>query len=133
MPMGNGARTAMARTIRVVGVLWLLLGTGVLIYYVARFLSGNLDSYSLMIVIVYSLLGVAAGVFLIGRMPGRLVLAIIVSLVYGVREFTYLFHTLPVPINPDSVRGFVVLLFALCTIALVIAERRGSARAANVA
>jgi len=112
----------------VLGVLWLLLAAGVLVFYVVRYLSDNLDSRSLVIVVVYSLIGAIAGLFLVGRIPGRLVVAIAASLVYGVREFAYLFHTLPVPINFDSIRGFVILLFAVFTIVLVIIERRAAIR-----
>ena len=105
------------------GMLWLLLAISILIYYVGRYVSDDLDFRSLVIVIVYGLMGTAAGLFLVGRIPGRLVVTILASLVYGIREFTYLFHTWPVPINADSVRGFMILLFAVCTIILVIAER----------
>lgn len=117
-------QTSLARVLRVLGVLWLLLASGIFVFYAVRYLSDNLDARSLMIVVVYSLIGAAAGLFLLARVPGRLVVAIAAALVYGVREFTYLFHALPIPINYDSVRGFVILLFAVCTIVLVIVERR---------
>jgi hypothetical protein len=119
------------RILRLLGVLWLLLAAGVFVFYVVRYLSDNLDSRSLAIVFVYSLIGAIAGLFLVGRIPGRLVIAIAASLVYGVREFAYLFHTLPVPINLDSIRGFVILLFAVITIVLVIIERREAIRGEN--
>ena len=114
------------RTLKVFGILWLLLGASIMLYYVTRFVSGNLDLFSLVIVVFYSLLGVGAGLFLVARIPGRIVVAIGASMVYGIREFTYLFHTLPVPINPDSIRGFAVLFFALATAVVVIVERRRS-------
>jgi len=128
MNTSSESQPSVVRVLRVLGVLWLLLAAGVLVFYVVRYLSDNLDSRSLVIVVVYSLIGAIAGLFLVGRIPGRLVVAIAASLVYGVREFAYLFHTLPVPINFDSIRGFVILLFAVFTIVLVIIERRAAIR-----
>lgn len=124
MPIPEKRYTSLVRSVRGFGALWLLLATTILVFYVARYISNELDLRSFVIVIVYTLIGAVAGLFLVVRVPGRLVVAITASLVYGIREFTYLFHTLPIPINVDSVRGFAILLFAVCTIVLVIAERR---------
>jgi uncharacterized membrane protein YfcA len=123
MTTSDKGHTSPVRVLRVLGALWLLLATATLAFYVARYISNDLDLRSFVIVIVYTLIGAVAGLFLVVRIPGRLPVTIAASLVYGLREFTYLFHTLPIPINVDSVRGFAILLFAMCTIVLVIAER----------
>lgn len=131
MDTSGERQVVLLRVLRAVGVLWLLLAAAILVFYLMRYLSDNLDSRSLMIVFVYSVVGAAAGLFLLGRIPGRLVVAIAASLVYGIREFTYLFHTLPVPVNLDSIRGFGILLLAVCTVVLVIVERKATHREAK--
>jgi hypothetical protein len=111
----------MLRRIEVLlGTGWLVYGSLLCAYYIWRYFVGTLDGVSLLIANVEGALGVIAGTWFLASLPGKSVTGMLVSLVEGFREFFYVFHTMPIDLNPDTVRGLIVLIWGVATVVLIL-------------
>jgi hypothetical protein len=102
------------------GTGWLFYGGILCAYYVWRYFVGTLDGVSLLIANVEGALGIIAGIWFLASLPGKSVTGMLVSLVEGFREFFYVFHTVPIDLNPDTVRGLIVLFWGIATVVFLL-------------
>jgi hypothetical protein len=101
---------------KVLGVTWFGVALLVLLYAVWRFAGSDLDSRSFALLLVGGVLLLLMGLLIALQLPGRKVLALVMSVIVGFREYMLWAHGFPDAVDIWVVRSALVLVLAVVTL-----------------
>lgn len=112
------AQSPMSRYLEnILGATWFGVAVLALLYAFWRFAGGDLDSRSFALLLLGAILLLVMGLLMIIQLPGRKVLALVMSVIVGFREYMLWAHGFPDAVDIWVIRS--ALVFVLATVTLV--------------
>jgi|SRR5689334_4366588 len=101
---------------RSLGVVWVGIALSTLLYAVWHFAASDLDSRSLILLLIGGALLLVMGLLMVIQLRGRKVLALIMSVIVGFREYTLWTHGFPDAVDMWVIRSALVFVLAVVTL-----------------